>query len=149
MRTTTIRRHAQLRQLADELIARHYREPLTVAMLARRLGTSPRVLQRAYAQTGRTTVAEQLRAARLQAGAELLAEQSIAVADVGRLVGFRSASAFAAAFARRFGLAPAAYRTAARAARARSAPPVGAGRPGARSARPITRSRTAATGPGR
>jgi len=136
MRTVTMRRHAHLRQLADDVIARHYRERLTVADLAGRLGTSPRVLQRAYADTGRTTVAEQLRAARLQAGAELLAEQSIAVADVGRLVGFRSASAFAAAFVRRFGLAPAAYRAAARAARARSAPP-------------ITPRRTAATGRGR
>lgn len=119
-----MRRHAHLRQLADTVIARHYREPLTVADVARRLGTSPRVLQRAYAQAGDTSMAEQLRAARLSAGAELLAGQSIAVADVGRLVGFRSSSAFARAFARRFGLAPAAYRAAARAARARSAPPV-------------------------
>ena len=122
MRAATARRHDHLRRLSEAVIARHYREPLTVAAIARRLGISPRALQRAYAHAGRTSVAEQLRAARLSAAAELLGEQPIAVADVARIVGFRSASAFAAAFARRYGLSPARYRAEARAARARRAP---------------------------
>ncbi len=121
MRPSTARQHAHLRRLADAAIERRYREPLTVAELAQRLGMSRRALQRAYAQTGETTVAEQLRSARLRAGAELLAEQPIAVADVARLVGFRSPSAFAAAFAARYGLSPARYRIAARAGRRESA----------------------------
>lgn len=105
------------------MIARHYREPLTVSAVARRLGISRRALQRAYAHAGRTSVAEELRATRLRAAAELLAEQPIAVADVARIVGFRSSSAFAASFARRYGLTPARFRIAARAARAGRAPP--------------------------
>ena len=115
------------------MIARRYREPLTVVAIARRLGISPRALQRAYAHAGRTSVAEELRAARLSAAAELLGEQPIAVADVARIVGFQSSSAFAAAFARRYGLSPARYRAEARAARR---PPTG---------RRFTPPRTAAT----
>ncbi len=125
---------AELRRRAGEAIARHYREPLTVAELARWLGTSRRALQRAYADAGATTVAEELRVARLRAGAELLSEQSIAVADIGRIVGFRSRSAFTAAFTRRYGLSPARFRAAARAAR--------------RAAAGVTPPRTAATGRG-
>ncbi len=138
MRPSTARERAELRRLADAVIARHYREPLTTAELARRCGASRRALQRAYAQEGRTTVAEQLRRARLRAGAELLAEQSIAVADVARLVGFASHSAFAAAFARRYGLAPARFRAAARGALARR-------QPAAAAAAPVTPPRRAAT----
>ncbi len=123
MRERTRARRAELRRRAGEAIARGYRETLTAAELAHRLGTSRRALQRAYADTGSTTLAEELRSARLRAGAELLSEQSIAVADVGRLVGFRSRSAFTAAFTRRYGLAPARFRAAARAAR-RAAPGV-------------------------
>ncbi len=123
MRAATARRYEHLRRCSDAVIARHYREALTVAAVARRLGISPRALQRAYAHAGRTSVSEEVRAARLRAGAELLGEQAIAVADIARIVGFASSSAFAAAFARRYGLPPARFRTAARTARARPAPP--------------------------
>src|SRR5271155_4574649 len=124
MRATTIQQRAELRGRAERLIARSYREPLTLAELAARMYTSTRSLQRAYTEGGHTSFAEELRAARLRAGAELLAVQPIAVADVARLVGFRSRSAFAAAFARRYGLTPAAFRRAARAARARTPVPL-------------------------
>jgi AraC-like DNA-binding protein len=117
MPADTRARREQLRRRCDAEIARHYRQRLTLAELAGRLGTSPRALQRAYADAGTTTVAERLRDARLRAGAELLSTQPIAVADVGRIVGFRSASAFTLAFMRRYGLTPARFRAAARAAR--------------------------------
>ena len=136
-----------LRRRAEALIARHYRDPVTVADLARALGTSRRALQRAFAHEGRTSVAEQLRTARLRAGAELLAGQSLGVADIARIAGYRSASAFSAAFARRYGLSPARYRAAARAARAARAPAERpTGRPAAPdSARRVTPPPTAAT----
>jgi len=138
MREITIEAHTRLRDVASLALANGmYRQPVTVSDVARRLCVSPRTLQRAFAEGRTTTFAEELRTTRLRAGAELLAGQSIAVADVARLVGYRSASAFAAAFTRRYGLRPAGFRDAARVARAQE--PRGP---------PLTRPPTAATVPG-
>ncbi len=96
--------------LARVIVARHYRHPLTVAAVARAISTSPRGLQRAYAQFG-YSFREDLLTRRMSVAAQLLAEQrAIAVGDVARIVGYRSAASFAAAFRRRYGVAPAAFR---------------------------------------
>ncbi len=50
----------------------------------------------------------------MAAAAELLAEQTIPVADVARLVGYSSGTHFARAFRRRYGLSPARFRERAR-----------------------------------
>ncbi len=85
------------------------------------LASSPRQLQRAYAQFGETTFREDLLARRMAVAADLLAEQrSIPVADVARLVGYGHAPHFARVFSRRFGLAPARFREAALQAEERS-----------------------------
>ena len=123
MQTAAARRRARLRRRAVAAIARDYRRPLTVAALAGELRTSPRTLQRALGP--RDDHRRGAARARLGAAAQLLAEQPIAVADVGRIVGYRNPSAFAAAFARRYGLAPAAYRAAVRAARHPAPPSLG------------------------
>jgi AraC-like DNA-binding protein len=92
---------------------------LTLAILSRTLCTSPRQIQRAYAQFGSRTFQEDLRARRLTAAATLLYEQpAIAVADVARLVGYRQAAHFARAFRERFGVSPAGFRERARRHRA-------------------------------
>ena len=84
---------------------------LTLAVLAGALASSPRQLQRAYEQFGDTSFSEDLFARRMAAAAELLIEQrAIPVSDVARLVGYRQASHFAAAFRRRYGLSPARFR---------------------------------------
>jgi AraC family transcriptional regulator, positive regulator of tynA and feaB len=109
--------------LARVVVTRHYRRPLTLAVVARALSTSPRQLQRAYAQHG-FSFQEDLYARRMAVAAQLLSDQpAIAVSDVGRLVGYPS-SYFARAFRRRYGLSPALYRNRARrhrAARSRAA----------------------------
>ena len=70
---------------------------LTLAVVGRALASSPRQLQRAYAQFGETSFREDLLARRMAAAAELLLEQrSIPVADVARLVGYRQALALRA-----------------------------------------------------
>ncbi len=97
-------------------MARHYGRPLRLGLLARALASSPRELQRAYAQFGPVTFREDLQARRLRAAAELLAGQpSIAVADVARLVGYRQAPHFGRVFAARYGLSPGRFRDRARA----------------------------------
>jgi AraC-like DNA-binding protein len=127
----------RLHALATGLVARHYRRPLTVTAVAHVLGASPRRLQRAYAQVGDSSFREHLTQTRLAAAAELLAGQAIPVELVARLVGYRQSAAFTRAFRRRYGLAPAGYRAAARTSRTAGAPPVGLSSP-----------TTAATAPG-
>jgi AraC family transcriptional regulator, regulatory protein of adaptative response / methylphosphotriester-DNA alkyltransferase methyltransferase len=117
VRPETVASRRRLYLLARVLVARHYRHELTLALLARSLASSPRELQRAYAQFGERTFREDLTARRMAAAAELLIEQrSIPVADVARLVGYRQAPHFARAFRRRYGLPPARFRERARSA---------------------------------
>jgi AraC family transcriptional regulator, regulatory protein of adaptative response / methylphosphotriester-DNA alkyltransferase methyltransferase len=111
VRTSTFSDRHRLYLLARVVIARHYRQPLTLVGVAEALSSSPRQLQRAYAQFGESTFEEDLRARRMSAAAELLIEQrAIPVRDVARLVGYRQAPHFAAAFRRCYGLSPADFR---------------------------------------
>jgi AraC-like DNA-binding protein len=115
VRPETVAARHRLYLLARVLVARHYRHELTLAVLAKALASSPRQLQRAYAEFGEITFREDLLERRMAAAAELLIEQrSIPVADVARLVGYRQAPHFAQAFRRRYGLSPARFRERAR-----------------------------------
>jgi len=108
-RTLLARRRLYL--LARAVVDRHYHRRLTLAVVASALSSSPRQLQRAYAQFGETNFQEDLTARRMGAAAQLLVEQpGIAVRDVARLVGYRQAPHFASAFRRRYGLSPARFR---------------------------------------
>ncbi len=121
MRPETQATRRRLYLLSRVIVARHYRRELTLAVLARALASSPRQLQRAYAQFSDTSFREDLLARRLTVGARLLAEQrSIPVDDVARLVGYSQGPHFARAFRRRYGLSPAGFRRAALQARERS-----------------------------
>ena len=90
MRPHTLAARRRLYLLARVVVARHYRRPLTLAAVARALASSPRALQRAYAQFGDVSFHEDLLARRMAAAAQLLAEQpALAVREVARLVGYR------------------------------------------------------------
>ena len=96
--------------LGRVVVARYYARPLTLAAVAKALSTSPRQLQRAYAQFD-DSFHEDLFARRMSVAAQLLTEQrAIPVSDVGRLVGYKYSSYFARAFRRRYGLSPALFR---------------------------------------
>ena len=115
MRPDTEVARRRLYLLARVVVARHYRRPLTLPVVAGALASSPRQLQRAYEQFGDLSFHEDLLARRMAAAATLRIEQpAIAVADVARLVGYRQPSHFARAFRHRYGLAPAGFREAAR-----------------------------------
>jgi AraC-like DNA-binding protein len=114
----TLASRRRLYLLARVVVARHYRRRLTLAVVAGAVASSPRQVQRAYAQFGELSFAEDLLGRRMAAAAQLLAEQpAIPVRDVARLVGYRQAAHFAGAFRRRYGLAPARFREQARAYR--------------------------------
>jgi AraC-like DNA-binding protein len=111
VRSETIDTRRRLYLLARVVVARHYRQPLTLVAVADALSSSPRQLQRAYAQFGEITFQEDLLARRMTAAAELLiAQRAIPISDVARLVGYRQAPHFARAFRRRYGVAPARFR---------------------------------------
>ncbi len=121
MQQHTLDSRRRLYLLSRVVVARNYRRRLTLTAVARAVSSSPRQVQRAYAQFGQTSFQEDLRARRLTAAAQLLAEQpAICVRDVAQLVGYRQAPHFAQAFRRRYGLAPAQFRRRARAHRARA-----------------------------
>jgi AraC family transcriptional regulator, regulatory protein of adaptative response / methylphosphotriester-DNA alkyltransferase methyltransferase len=111
VRSETFDTRRRLYLLARVVVARHYRQQLTIDAVAAAVSSSPRQLQRAYAQFGETTFKEDLLARRMAAAAELLIEQrAISVRDVARLVGYRQAPHFARAFRRSYGLPPARFR---------------------------------------
>jgi AraC-like DNA-binding protein len=111
VRAATLASRRRLYLLARVLVARHYRRELTLAAVAAALSSSPRQLQRAYAQFGELSFSEDLHNRRMAAAAELLlAQRSIPVSAVARLVGYRRGPHFAQAFRRRFGLSPARFR---------------------------------------
>ncbi|HTY97641.1 MAG TPA: helix-turn-helix transcriptional regulator [Solirubrobacteraceae bacterium] len=111
MRPRTHESRRRLYLMARVVIARHYRQPLTLERVARALATSPRQIQRAFEQFGGASFSEQLMERRLSVAADVLLEQrSIPVAAVARLVGYRQGSHFARAFRRRYGVPPAEFR---------------------------------------
>ena len=116
MRPSTLDERRRVYLLTRVTVARHYRHSLTLDRVARALASSPRQVTRAYAQFGQTTFREDLLMRRMRIAAQLLIEQpAIPVRDLARLVGYRQPPHFAKAFRRRYGLAPAAFRSEARA----------------------------------
>jgi AraC family transcriptional regulator, regulatory protein of adaptative response / methylphosphotriester-DNA alkyltransferase methyltransferase len=105
------------------IVLRHYRRPLTVAVVARALASSPRQVQRAFDEVGETSFSAFLREVRLRNAAELLARQPLTVRQVSLLVGYRQPAHFAKAFRRRYGVTPAQYRDRVRRHAGRQPPP--------------------------
>ena len=84
---------------------------LSLDDIARRVASSRRQLQRAYAEIGNTTFREHLTRVRMDRAASLLADRGLTVREVARRVGYRQPAQFAKAFRRHLGVAPSDYRT--------------------------------------
>ncbi len=113
-RPTTIRHRTSLYRDAVAIVEAEYADDLSLDDIARRIASSRRQLQRAYAEIGRTTFRDHLTAIRMQRAAELLAVRGLTVREVAQRVGYRQPAQFAKAFRRYLGQAPSAYRTDAR-----------------------------------
>ena len=83
---------------------------LSLDVIARRVASSRRQLQRVYAEIGNTTFREHLTEVRMQRAAELLAGGNLTVREVANRVGYRQPAQFAKAFRRSQGVAPSGYR---------------------------------------
>lgn len=128
-RPTTIRHRTSLFEEAVAIVQREYASDLSLDDIARRVASSRRQLQRAYAEIGNTTFREHLTAVRMERAARLLQLRGLTIRDIANRVGYRQPAQFAKAFRRHHGLAPSDFRSADR-LRAMSA--VTAARPPAR-----------------
>jgi AraC family transcriptional regulator, regulatory protein of adaptative response / methylphosphotriester-DNA alkyltransferase methyltransferase len=109
-RLSTIRLRTSLYHEASQIVEREYSQELSLDDIARRLASSRRQLQRAFAEVGRTTFREHLAKVRMTRAAELLAAGSLPVREVAARVGYRQPAQFAKAFRRHLGCAPSDFR---------------------------------------
>jgi AraC family transcriptional regulator, regulatory protein of adaptative response / methylphosphotriester-DNA alkyltransferase methyltransferase len=111
-RAATVQLRSSLFADATAIVEREYASALSLEDVARRVATSRRQLQRAYAEIGATTFREHLTRVRMERAAELLARPSVTVREVAHRVGYRQPAQFAKAFRREKGVAPSDYRAA-------------------------------------
>jgi len=109
-RPTTIRLRTSLFEEATEIVDAEYGSDLSLDDIARRVASSRRQLQRAYAEIGNTTFRDHLTRVRMRKAAELLATRRLTVREVAHRVGYRQPAQFAKAFRRHLGVAPSDYR---------------------------------------
>ena len=110
IRTSTVSRRRALFEEAVEIIEQEYASDLELDAVARRLATSRRQLQRAFAEAGRTSFRTRLAEIRMQKALELLREGNMPVRDVATSVGYRQAAQFAKTFRRHHGRPPSSVR---------------------------------------
>ena len=110
-RPATIRHRTDLFEEAALIVEAEYGSDLGLDAVARRVASSRRQLQRAYAEIGQTTFREHLTKVRIERAAELLATRRLTVREVAQRVGYRQPAQFAKAFRRHQGLAPSAFRS--------------------------------------
>jgi AraC-like DNA-binding protein len=110
-RPTTISLRSSIFREATSIVEAEYGSDLALDDVARRVATSRRQLQRAYAEIGHTTFREHLTRVRMERAAELLARRGLTVREVAHRVGYRQPAQFAKAFRRHQGLAPSAFRS--------------------------------------
>lgn len=109
-RDTTITHRTSLFEDAVAIVEAEYSSELSLDDIARRVASSRRQLQRAYAEIGETTFREHLTAVRMDRAAEMLAVRGLTVREVAHRVGYRQPAQFAKAFRRHHGDAPSEFR---------------------------------------
>jgi AraC family transcriptional regulator, regulatory protein of adaptative response / methylphosphotriester-DNA alkyltransferase methyltransferase len=110
IRPGTADRRRALFDEAVEIIEREYPGELELDEVARRLATSRRQLQRAFAEAGDTTFRTHLAHVRMRKALEMLREGSLPVREVAARVGYRQAAQFAKTFRRHHGRPPSSFR---------------------------------------
>src|SRR3954463_5801162 len=100
MRTGTVARRRTLYEEAVEIIEREYAQPLELDDVARRLATSRRQLQRAFAEIGDTSFRTYVAHVRMLRALHLLREGRLPVREVANNVGYRQPAPVAKKFPR-------------------------------------------------
>ena len=111
-RPSTHESRAAIFRDAVAILEREFPYPLTVEEIARRVASSPRQLQRAFAEVGGVGFRTLLARIRMARAAELLVSTEVPVKSIGQFVGYQQPSQFAKAFKRIYGASPSEYRVA-------------------------------------
>jgi AraC-like DNA-binding protein len=106
---TAMRRRALFLDAA-RIIDEEYAARVNLDDIARRVVTSRRQLQRAFAEAGETSFRSYLQRVRMERAAEMLREGSSPVNQVASAVGYRQPAQFAKAFRRHHGAPPSSFR---------------------------------------
>ena len=109
-RASTIRLRTSLFQEAAEIVDREFASDLSLDDIARRVASSRRQLQRAYAEIGHTTFRDHLTRVRMARAADMLAGRGLTVREVAHRVGYRQPAQFAKTFRRHHGAPPSSFR---------------------------------------
>jgi AraC family transcriptional regulator of adaptative response / methylphosphotriester-DNA alkyltransferase methyltransferase len=109
-RPATIRHRTSLFEEATSIVETEFAAELSLDDIARRVASSRRQLQRAYAEIGNTTFREHLTAVRMDRAADMLGSRGLTVREVAHRVGYRQPAQFAKAFRRHHGSSPSTFR---------------------------------------
>ena len=110
-RPSTIRHRTSLYEDAVSIVEEEFAQELSLDDIARRVASSRRQLQRAYAEIGDSTFRDHLTRVRMQRAADMLSARGLTVREVAHRVGYRQPAQFAKAFRRYQGVAPSAFRS--------------------------------------
>jgi AraC-like DNA-binding protein len=105
-RAITEEAHGAIFDEAARILATEFSRPLRIDEVARRVATSPRQLQRVFADVAGLGFRSYLRRIRMSRAAELLATTDIPVKEVARRVGYGDAGQFSKAFKCAHGVSP-------------------------------------------
>src|SRR3954453_11355634 len=111
MRTGTVARRRALFEEAVDIIEREFAQPLELDEVARRLATSRRQLQRAFAEIGDTSFRTYVARVRMLRALDLLKDGRLPVREVANNVGYRQPAQFAKTFRRHHGAPPSSFRS--------------------------------------
>ncbi|MEA5617120.1 AraC family transcriptional regulator [Cronbergia sp. UHCC 0137] len=95
---------------ARDILITNLQHPPTLLELSRRVAVNERKLKQGFRQIFGTTVFGYLHDHRMEQAKQMLAEQKLTVAQVAHAVGYSHLSHFAAAFRKKIGVNPSAYR---------------------------------------
>ncbi len=109
-RPATVQRRRALFLDAARIIHAEYGQKVALDDVARRVATSRRQLQRAFAEAGETSFRSYLQKVRMDCAAEFLRDRGVPVGHVASAVGYRQPAQFAKAFRRHHGVAPSGFR---------------------------------------
>jgi AraC-like DNA-binding protein len=106
--SSTNRQCAAIRRYIES----HYKEPLTLDMLASEVNVNKYYLAHAYKQAYGISPINYMIARRIQEGKRLLVETDLSLSQISDVLGFSSASYFSQSFRKAEGISPVEYRKA-------------------------------------